>query len=107
MLYPELFKQLEAVRWSMDTDIPWDRFDPAALGRHEVVVVPQGAGAVRKVAACGMLGSQKPPSDASQSLLCLIAWFACLGLARLSLDQRNPLDNDCIILLYIGPKRGY
>jgi hypothetical protein len=26
MLYPELFKQLEAVRWDMDTDIPWDRF---------------------------------------------------------------------------------
>ena len=27
MLYPELFKQLEAVRWDMDKDIPWDRFD--------------------------------------------------------------------------------
>src|SRR5690349_15672949 len=27
MLYPELFKQLEAVRWNMDRDIPWDRFD--------------------------------------------------------------------------------
>ena len=24
MLYPELFKQLEAVRWNMDDDIPWD-----------------------------------------------------------------------------------
>ena len=23
MLYPELFKQLEAVRWNMDDDIPW------------------------------------------------------------------------------------
>lgn len=34
---------------------------------------------------------------------CLVAG---LGLARLSLDQRNPLDNDFIILLYIGPKRG-
>ena len=26
MLYPELFKQLEAVRWNMDTDIPWASF---------------------------------------------------------------------------------
>jgi hypothetical protein len=26
MLYPELFKQLEAVRWNMDKDIPWDDF---------------------------------------------------------------------------------
>ncbi len=24
MLYPELFKSLEAVRWHMDKDIPWD-----------------------------------------------------------------------------------
>ena len=31
MLYPELFKQLEAVRWSMDSDIPWDCFEPAKL----------------------------------------------------------------------------
>ena len=31
MLYPELFKQLEAVRWNMDTDIPWDRFDASQL----------------------------------------------------------------------------
>lgn len=31
MLYPELFKQLEAVRWDMAKDIPWDTFDPALL----------------------------------------------------------------------------
>ena len=35
MLYPELFKQLEAVRWNMDTDIAWDRFD-AKIGRAHV-----------------------------------------------------------------------
>jgi hypothetical protein len=29
MLYPELFKQLEAVRWDMDKDIPWDRSTPS------------------------------------------------------------------------------
>ncbi len=26
MIYPELFKSLEAVRWNMATDIPWDDF---------------------------------------------------------------------------------
>ena len=31
MLYPELFKQLEAVRWNMDLDIPWDQFDASRL----------------------------------------------------------------------------
>ena len=31
MLYPELFRQLEAVRWNMESDIPWDRFDASRL----------------------------------------------------------------------------
>jgi hypothetical protein len=31
MLYPELFKQLESVRWDMDKDIPWDSFDASQL----------------------------------------------------------------------------
>ena len=31
MLYPELFKQLESVRWSMETDIPWASFDVTLL----------------------------------------------------------------------------
>ena len=29
MLYPELFKQLEAVRWNMDKDIPWEQIGRA------------------------------------------------------------------------------
>ena len=33
MLYPELFKQLEAVRWNMDHDIPWDQFDASPPDR--------------------------------------------------------------------------
>ena len=33
MIYPELFKQLEAVRWNMDQDIPWDRFDAQPADR--------------------------------------------------------------------------
>ncbi|MDS0804302.1 ferritin-like domain-containing protein, partial [Burkholderia cenocepacia] len=31
MLYPELFRSLEAVRWDMEKDIPWNRFDAALL----------------------------------------------------------------------------
>ena len=31
MLYPELFKQLEAVRWNMERDIPWSSFDASKL----------------------------------------------------------------------------
>ena len=31
MLYPELFKQLESVRWDMDKDIPWAQFDASRL----------------------------------------------------------------------------
>ena len=43
MLYPELFKQLEAVRWNMDTDIPWDRFDPAALTEEQALTIKMNA----------------------------------------------------------------
>ena len=35
MLYPELFKQLESVRWDMDKDIPWDSFDPTLLSDEQ------------------------------------------------------------------------
>ena len=31
MLYPELFKQLESVRWDMAKDIPWATFDATRL----------------------------------------------------------------------------
>ena len=41
MLYPELFKQLEAVRWSMDTDIPWDRFDATQLTDEQIAAIVQ------------------------------------------------------------------
>ena len=35
MLYPELFKQLEAVRWSMDADIPWSSFEADKLSEEQ------------------------------------------------------------------------
>jgi hypothetical protein len=43
MLYPELFKQLEAVRWNMDTDIPWDRFDAAQLTDEQAQTIKMNA----------------------------------------------------------------
>ena len=43
MLYPELFKQLEAVRWDMDKDIPWDHFDPARLTEEQAQTVKMNA----------------------------------------------------------------
>jgi hypothetical protein len=35
MLYPELFKNLEAVRWNMESDIPWDSFDGGKLSDEQ------------------------------------------------------------------------
>ena len=43
MLYPELFKQLEAVRWSMDKDIPWDRFDATQLSDEQAQTIKMNA----------------------------------------------------------------
>jgi hypothetical protein len=43
MLYPELFKQLEAVRWNMDTDIPWGRFDGTRLSDEQARTVKMNA----------------------------------------------------------------
>ena len=39
MLFPELFKQLEAVRWNMDRDIPWDRFDASQLSDEQAQTI--------------------------------------------------------------------
>jgi hypothetical protein len=42
MLYPELFKTLERVRWSLD-DIPWDRFDGSLLSDEQARTVKMNA----------------------------------------------------------------
>jgi hypothetical protein len=39
MLYPELFKALESVRWNMDKDIPWDSFDAALLTEEQAQTI--------------------------------------------------------------------
>ena len=43
MLYPELFKQLEAVRWDMDRDIPWAQFDGKLLSDEQARTIKMNA----------------------------------------------------------------
>ena len=43
MLYPELFKQLESVRWNMETDIPWSGFDPTLLSDEQATTIKMNA----------------------------------------------------------------
>ncbi|MDH4480251.1 MAG: ferritin-like domain-containing protein [Rhodoferax sp.] len=43
MLYPELFRQLEAVRWDMERDIPWDSFDASALTDEQATTIKMNA----------------------------------------------------------------
>lgn len=43
MLYPELFKQLEAVRWDMEKDIPWASFDPSKLSDEQAQTIKMNA----------------------------------------------------------------
>jgi hypothetical protein len=43
MLYPELFKQLESVRWDMDKDIPWDKFEASALTDEQAQTIKMNA----------------------------------------------------------------
>ena len=39
MLYAELFKDLETVRWSMSTDVPWDSFDASKLTEEQAQTI--------------------------------------------------------------------
>ena len=43
MLYPELFKSLEQVRWNMETDIPWDQFDGSKLTPEQAQTIKMNA----------------------------------------------------------------
>ena len=43
MLYPELFRQLESVRWDMERDIPWDSFDVGALTDEQATTIKMNA----------------------------------------------------------------
>ncbi len=43
MLYPEIFKSLERVRWNMADDVPWDKFDPALLSDEQAKTIKMNA----------------------------------------------------------------
>jgi hypothetical protein len=43
MLYPELFKSLEQVRWNMEKDIPWDQFDASKLTDEQARTIKMNA----------------------------------------------------------------
>ncbi|MCS6995816.1 MAG: ferritin-like domain-containing protein [Casimicrobiaceae bacterium] len=43
MLYPELFKDLEAVRWNMATDVPWERFEASKLTDEQAQTIRMNA----------------------------------------------------------------
>ena len=43
MLYPELFKSLEQVRWNMEKDIPWDQFDASKLSEEQAQTIRMNA----------------------------------------------------------------
>ena len=43
MLYPELFKTMEAVRWNMANDIPWHEFDRSKLSDEQAYTIKMNA----------------------------------------------------------------
>ena len=43
MLYPELFRSFERVRWSLEDDIPWDRFDASLLTDEQARTIKMNA----------------------------------------------------------------
>ena len=43
MLYPELFRSLESVRWNMETDINWDQFDASLLSEEQAKTIKMNA----------------------------------------------------------------
>ncbi|MCL4743946.1 MAG: ferritin-like domain-containing protein [Burkholderiaceae bacterium] len=43
MLYPDLFKAFERVRWDLDRDIPWDSFDASLLTEEQAQTIKMNA----------------------------------------------------------------
>ncbi len=43
MLYPELFKAFESVRWDMASDVPWDSFDGDKLSEEQALTIKMNA----------------------------------------------------------------
>ena len=43
MLYPELFKAFEEVRWNLETDVPWDDFEAGRLSDEQAQTIKMNA----------------------------------------------------------------
>ena len=43
MLYPELFKQLESVRWNIDQDLPWESHEADKLSDEQALTIKMNA----------------------------------------------------------------
>ena len=43
MLYPDLFRAFERVRWNLETDIPWDTFESEKLTRDQAYTIKMNA----------------------------------------------------------------
>jgi hypothetical protein len=43
MLYPDLFRSLEAVRWNMEKDVPWGEFDASKLSDEQAQTIKMNA----------------------------------------------------------------
>ncbi|MFZ9102339.1 MAG: ferritin-like domain-containing protein [Burkholderiaceae bacterium] len=43
MLYPDLFRAFERVRWDLEKDIPWDQFDPSKLTDEQAMTIKKNA----------------------------------------------------------------
>jgi hypothetical protein len=43
MLYPELFRQFESVRWTLESDVPWHEYDTAKLTDDQARTVKMNA----------------------------------------------------------------
>jgi hypothetical protein len=43
LLYPDLFRSLESVRWNMEKDVPWDKFDSSLLNDDQARTIKMNA----------------------------------------------------------------
>lgn len=43
LLYPDIFRSLESVRWNLETDVPWSEFDAAKLSEEQAQTIKMNA----------------------------------------------------------------
>lgn len=43
LLYPDIFRSLESVRWNLETDVPWNEFDAGKLSEEQAQTIKMNA----------------------------------------------------------------